>query len=61
MARPFDGFDELPLVFRAGTGNAFRDDLPLLADETLESLLVFVIDVNVFVLAEFARAFLSDD
>jgi hypothetical protein len=57
MARAFDGENKLPLMFGAGARNPFWNDFPLLRNKTMESLLVFVVDINVFALAETADAF----
>ena len=56
---PLDGLDELALVFGAGARDALGDDLPLLAHEPLELLLVLVVDVDFLGVAEAARPFLA--
>ena len=60
MASPFDRPDELSLMFRARPRDTLRDDLPLLRDESEESLFVLVVDVNVLCVTKSAGALFAD-
>jgi hypothetical protein len=59
MPCTLDCTDKLALVFGARAGDAFRNDLALFGDKTLELLLVFVVDVVFFCVAKSACAFLA--
>ncbi len=61
MARTLDGMHELPLVPGTCSCDAFGDDLALLGDESLQFLLVLVVDVLFLGGAEPAYALLSGD
>lgn len=56
MPGPLDRLDELPLMLRAGPGNALGDNLPLLGNEAAESLLILVINVDFLTVTETACA-----
>jgi len=55
MTRAFDGFDELALMCSARSGDPLGDDLSLFIDEPAQFFLIFVVDVDLFAIAEFAR------
>lgn len=59
MPGAFDGLDEHPLVTRACAGDSLGNNAALLGDKPLKLLLVFVIDIHVFVFAESADPLLS--
>jgi len=59
VSRTFDRNRELPLVFGTGSGDSTRDDSALLRNAAGEALFVFVIDVDVFRVAEPACPFLA--
>lgn len=59
MPCAFDGLNKHPLVTRTGARDPLRNDTALLRDKPLKFLLVLVIDVDIFVFAEPADAFLS--
>lgn len=45
MARAFDSGGKFPLVFGAGAGYSFGNDLSLLRSELLEHLYILIVDV----------------
>jgi hypothetical protein len=61
MSSPLDGVHELTLVPGTSSRNPLWDDLSLLGDESLQLLLVFVVDILFFGGTEPARAFLARD
>ena len=54
MSRTLECLNELPLMFRAGTRNPAGNNPALLGNKSLQFFLVFIIDVNFFVIAEAA-------
>lgn len=60
MPRPLNGDNQHALMLSASSGNALRNNPPLLGNEPLDFLLVFVINVIFFVVAEAAGSFFSD-
>lgn len=60
MSGPFDCNNQLSLVFRTGAGNSFRNYFTLLVDTSMNSFLVFVIDIYIFGVTEPTSSFLSD-
>ena len=58
MAGTLDRNDKLSLVTRACAGDSLGDDLALFVHTPLKSLLIFVVDIHIFAVAEAARSFL---
>ena len=58
MAGTLDRNDELSLVTRACAGDSLGDDLALFVHAPLKSLLILIINVHIFAVAESARSFL---
>ena len=58
MSRALNGLDELALMLGTCPGDSFGDDLSLLGNEALQSLLVLVVDVYFLGVAEPAGPFL---
>ena len=59
MTCSFDCLHELPLVFGARPGDPLRNDPSLFGDKPLKAFFVFVVDVDIFRVAEAARPFLA--
>lgn len=60
MPGSFDRLHQLALVFGAGAGDAFWNYFSLLCDETVQFFFILIIDVDLFRVAEAARAFFSN-
>jgi len=58
MPRPFDRGDEHSLMSRTRSRDTLWDHTPLLRDEALQSLLVFVVHIVFLAIAEAAGPFL---
>ncbi len=59
MACTLYGQHQLALVLCARPRYALGNNFPLFAYKTLQSFFIFVINVNIFVVAELARSFFS--
>lgn len=57
MSGAFDCFHELTLMPCTCPRYAFGNDSSLFADESEEFLFIFIIDVNLFIVAKFTRPF----
>ena len=60
MPRTLDGLHEHPLMAGTRARDPFRDDPSLFGNESLKLLFVFIVDVDVLVIAEPTRTLLAN-